>query len=54
MAFMYTRTVLKRTTIWLTHEQIKRLRAIATRKGLRAAQLIRLYVDAGLDKEKTK
>lgn len=54
MASVYTRAMLKRTTIWLTHEQIKRLQAIAKRKGLKAAQLIRLYVDAGLGKEKTK
>ena len=44
--------MLKRTTIWLTQEQVKRLRVVATRKGLKAAQLIRLYVDAGLSKEK--
>lgn len=44
--------MLKRTTIWLTREQIKRLQAIAKRKGLKSAQLIRLYLDAGLSKEK--
>jgi hypothetical protein len=49
---MYTATVMQRTTIWLTREQVKRLQAIAKRKGLKAAQLIRLYVDAGLSKEK--
>ena len=52
MALVHTRAVLKRTTIWLTREQIKRLQAVAKRKGLKAAQLIRLYVDAGLNKEK--
>ena len=52
MALVHTRAMLKRTTIWLTREQIKRLQAVAKRKGLKAAQLIRLYVDAGLSKEK--
>ena len=51
MALRHTCSVLKRTTIWLTRDQIKRLQAVAKRKGLKAAQLIRLYVDAGLDKE---
>jgi predicted DNA-binding protein len=52
MALVHTRAMLKRTTIWLTREQIKRLHAVAKRKGLKAAQLIRVYVDAGLNKEK--
>jgi hypothetical protein len=52
MASVYIRAMLKRTTIWLTREQVKRLHAVAKRKGLKAAQLIRLYVDAGLGKEK--
>jgi len=52
MALVHIRRMLKRTTIWLTREQVKRLQAVAKRKGLKAAQLIRLYVDAGLSKEK--
>ena len=52
MALVHTHAMLKRTTIWLTREQVKRLQAVAKRKGLKAAQLIRLYVDAGLSKEK--
>ena len=52
MALVHTRAMLKRTTIWLTREQIKKLQAVAKQKGLKAAQLIRLYVDAGLNKEK--
>ncbi len=43
-----------RTTIWLTPQQVRKLAAIAKRKGLKAAQLIRLYVDAGLGQEKVK
>jgi hypothetical protein len=52
MALAHTRDNVKRTTIWLTREQVRRLQAVARRKGLKAAQLIRLYVDAGLKKEK--
>ena len=44
-------SMMLRTTIWLTREQAKRLQALAKKKGLKAAQLIRLYVDAGLKKE---
>ena len=43
---------MKRTTIFLTDEQIKRLAKIAKRKGIVAAQLIRIYINAGLDQEK--
>lgn len=52
MALVHTDAMLKRTTIWLTREQVRRLQAVAKRKGLKAAQLIRLYLDAGLSKEK--
>jgi hypothetical protein len=43
---------MKRTTVFLTDEQIKRLAKTAKRKGINAAQLIRVYINAGLDKEK--
>jgi hypothetical protein len=33
-------------------EKTNRLQTVAKRKGLKAAQLIRLYVDTGLSKEK--
>jgi hypothetical protein len=33
MALVHTRAMLKRTTIWLTREQIKRLQPVAKRKG---------------------
>jgi Ribbon-helix-helix domain len=42
---------MKRTTVWLTEEQVKQLRAVAKRTGMQVAQIIRLYVDAGLQKE---
>ena len=43
---------MKRTTIFLTEEQVKKLAKVAGRKGLNVAQLIRLYVSEGLRKER--
>jgi hypothetical protein len=42
---------MKRTTIWLTEEQLKKLKAVAKRTGMQVAQIIRLYVERGLQKE---
>jgi hypothetical protein len=44
--------VMLRTTVFLTEDQIKRLAKAATRKGINSAQLIRIYINAGLDKDK--
>lgn len=44
--------IVKRTTIFLTPDQVKRLNKVAASKGLKPAQLIRLYINAGLAKEK--
>jgi hypothetical protein len=41
----------KRTTIFLTEEQVKKLAKTAARKGINAAQLIRIYINAGLEKD---
>lgn len=43
--------MMQRTTIWLTKEQVRQLQTIAKRKGLKAAQLIRVYIDQGLRRE---
>ncbi len=48
---MYTECM-KRTTIFLMPDQIKRLNKVAASKGIKPAQLIRIYINAGLDKEK--
>ncbi len=45
--------LMKRTTIFLTDDQIKRLAKTSTRKGINTAQLIRIYINAGLDKDKS-
>jgi hypothetical protein len=49
---MYTCSM-KRTTIFLTDEQIKKLAKVSAKKGINSAQLIRIYINAGLDKEKS-
>lgn len=49
--FVYM-SYMKRTTIFLTEEQVKKLAKVAARKGLNVAQLIRLYVSEGLRKER--
>jgi len=41
---------MKRTTIWLTGPQQKKLAAISKKTGITVAELIRRYIDAGLDK----
>jgi len=43
---------MKRTTVFLTDDQVKRLATVSKRKGINTAQLIRVYINAGLDKEK--
>jgi hypothetical protein len=43
---------MKRTTVFLTEDQIRRLAKAAARKGINVAQLIRVYISAGLEKDK--
>jgi len=43
---------MKRTTIWLTDAQIKQLAHVSKKRGLAIAELIRRYVDRGLEREK--
>jgi hypothetical protein len=45
-------TTMKRTTIFLTAEQVKRLEKVSTLKGIKPAQQIRMYINAGLAKDK--
>jgi hypothetical protein len=44
---------MKRTKGFFTDEQIKRLTEVAKRKGITIAQLIRMYVSVGLDREQS-
>jgi len=43
---------MKRTTVWLTDAQIKRLTEMSKRTGLNVAELIRRFIDEGLRKQK--
>jgi hypothetical protein len=43
---------MKRTTIWLSDEQVKLLAKVAKRKGLKQAELIRRFIDEGLSNHK--
>lgn len=42
---------MKRTTVFFTEEQQRQLAKQAKRKTITVAQLIRLYVQAGLEKD---
>ena len=44
----------RRTTVWLSETQIERLHSLARKTKVPAAELIRRFVDAGLDKESAK
>jgi len=50
MAFGHTLINMKRTTIWLTDAQVRKIAKASRRSGLKAAELIRRYIDAGLEK----
>jgi hypothetical protein len=40
---------MKRTTIFLPPDQIKKLEKAARKNGIKVAQLIRIYIAAGLE-----
>jgi hypothetical protein len=39
---------MKRTTIWLTDAQVKALAKVSKKTGMKQAELIRRFIDAGL------
>jgi predicted DNA-binding protein len=41
---------MKRTTVFLTPQQISKLEKLAKKTGLKASELIRRFIDAGLQK----
>jgi predicted DNA-binding protein len=49
MAGHHTRGM-KRTTIWLSSQQVKDLAKLAKKTGIKQAELIRRFVDAGIAK----
>jgi predicted DNA-binding protein len=42
---------MKRTTVWLSDQQVERLAALSKKTGIKTAELIRRLIDGGLDKE---
>jgi hypothetical protein len=43
-------SVMKRTTIWLTDSQVKALAKISKKTGMKQAELIRRFIDRGIEK----
>lgn len=52
MASEHTLARMKRTTVWLTEPQIAKLNRLSKREGIKAAELIRRFIDAGLKEHK--
>lgn len=46
--------LMKRTTIFLTDEQVRRLDAASRATELKVAELIRRFIDDGLDREEKR
>jgi predicted DNA-binding protein len=40
---------MKRTTIWLSDQQVERLAALSAKTGIKIAEWVRRLIDAGLD-----
>jgi hypothetical protein len=51
MALAHTLNM-KRTTIWLSEPQVKKLAKLSKGRGITVAELIRRFIDTGLDKVK--
>ena len=43
---------MKRTTIWLSDQQVRELAKFSKKSGIKQAELIRRFIDAGLAKSK--
>jgi predicted DNA-binding protein len=41
---------MKRTTIWLSGQQVKELAKLSKKTGIKQAELIRRFIDAGIAK----
>jgi hypothetical protein len=44
--------MMKRTTVWMTPQQIAKLTGMSKRTGIKTAELIRRFIDEGLSKQK--
>lgn len=52
MYVMHTLFMMKRTTVWMTPQQIAKLAGMSKRTGIKTAELIRRFIDEGLNKQK--
>jgi len=41
---------MKRTTIWLSSPQVKKLAKLSKKTGIKQAELVRRFIDAGIAK----
>lgn len=44
--------MMKRTSVWMTPQQIAKLNTVSKRTGIKPAELIRRYIDEGLSNQK--
>jgi predicted DNA-binding protein len=51
MALRHIVVDMKRTTIWLSEQQIQQLTKLSKRTGIKVAELIRRFIDVGLKRE---
>lgn len=52
MPVVYTFTMMRRISIWLSTVQIAKVKALSKRTGIKASELIRRFIDEGLSKKK--
>jgi hypothetical protein len=45
-------SAMKRTTVWLTDFQVKALAKISKKTGMKQAELIRRFIDRGIEKSR--
>ena len=53
MSLLHTQSVMRRTTVWLSKPQIDKLAKLSKRTGIKVAELIRRFIDEGLEKRDT-
>jgi hypothetical protein len=51
MSVEHTYAPMKRTTVWLTEQQIAKLNKLSKHTGLPVAELIRRFIDDGMTKK---
>jgi hypothetical protein len=52
MLLSHTFAIMKRTTVWMTPGQVAKLKKASKDTGLKVAELLRRYIDEGLQRQK--